>query len=338
MTARAGLWEKLSDGRIRCNLCAHRCLIPLEGRGICAVRENRQGNLESIVYGRLIAENLDPIEKKPLFHVLPGSFSYSIATAGCNFRCDFCQNHEISQLPALTGQVGGREMSPPVIVERARQSGAASISYTYTEPTVFFEYAKDIAILAQSAGLLNIFVTNGYMTPETLTDLGELLTAANVDLKSFRDEFYRQRCGARLGPVLTSIRKMKEMGVWVEVTTLIIPGYNDDREELREMADFICSLGPETPWHISRFQPRYKLLKIPATPATSICQAWEIGREAGLKYVYAGNMLGNPRENTSCSRCGFTLIERYGFTVRSFNLPGNNCPHCLTPLEGIFKT
>ncbi len=334
---RAGFWEKLTDGRIRCSLCAHRCLIIPHGRGICAVRENRAGNLESLVYCRIIAENIDPIEKKPLFHVLPGSLSYSIATAGCNFRCDFCQNHEISQKPALTGQVGGREKSPAAIVASAQQSGAGSISYTYTEPTVFFEYARDIAQLAHRAGLLNIFVTNGYMTAESLAGLEGLLDAANVDLKSFRDEFYRLRCGARLAPVLESLRKLKEMGVWVEVTTLLIPGYNDDREELLEMASFICSLGPETPWHISRFHPRYKLLGIPATPGASIYQAWEIGREAGLKYVYAGNMPGEPRENTCCSRCGLTLIERYGFSIRSFKLHGKNCPRCATPLDGIFK-
>lgn len=336
MMSRARFWEKLTDGRVRCSLCAHRCLIPAGGRGTCAVRENRQGSLESLVYGRIIAENIDSIEKKPLFHVLPGSLSYSIATAGCNFRCDFCQNHEISQLPVLTGEVGGREKSPEEIVAQAQQSGAASISYTYTEPTVFFEYARDIALLARRAGLLNVFVTNGYMTTEALADMGDLLDAANVDLKSFRDDFYRKRCGARLEPVLESLRKMKEMGVWVEVTTLLIPGYNDDREELRDMAAFIHSLGPETPWHISRFHPRFKLLGIPATPAMSIYQAWEIGRAAGLKYVYAGNLPGDPKENTCCSGCGFTLIERYGFSIRSINLHGSNCPRCSNPLEGIF--
>ncbi|MDZ4165745.1 MAG: AmmeMemoRadiSam system radical SAM enzyme [Smithellaceae bacterium] len=336
MTHRARLWERREDGKIRCRLCGHGCLIPPAGRGICAVRENREGTLVSLVYGRAVALNIDPIEKKPLFHVKPGSFSYSIATAGCNFRCDFCQNHEISQLPATEGVICGREASPAAIVERALRSGAKSISYTYTEPTVFYEYARDTAELAHRGGLLNVFVTNGYMTAEALDDLGGLLDAANVDLKSFRDEFYRVRCGARLTPVLESLRKMKEMGVWVEVTTLLIPGENDGIEELGEMAGFIRSLGEETPWHISRFHPRYKLLDRSPTSVAAIRRAGEIGREAGLWHVYSGNLPGDPGEDTCCAHCGFLLIDRAGFTLVRINLDQGKCPSCSTPLAGIF--
>lgn len=336
MMHRARLWKRQEDGNIRCSLCAHRCLIPRGGRGVCAVRENREGDLVSLVYGLVIAENIDPIEKKPLFHVKPGSFSYSIATAGCNFRCDFCQNHEISQLPAGAGVIRGREASPETIVERTLRAGAKSISYTYTEPTIFFEYARDTALLAHRAGLLNVFVTNGYLTPEALDELGGLLDAANVDLKSFRDDFYRIRCGARLAPVLESLGKMKEMGVWVEATTLLIPGENDSNEELKDMARFICSLGEETPWHISRFHPRYKLLDRSPTSLPAIRRAREIGREAGLWHVYSGNVPGEPGEDTHCAHCGFLLIDRKGFNLTQFNLDQGRCPSCATPLAGIF--
>ena len=224
MVHEALLYEKEKDLRVRCALCAHRCRIDAGARGICGVRENREGVLYSLVYGRVIAENVDPIEKKPLFHFLPGSRSFSIATAGCNFRCTFCQNHEISQLPREENHIIGRERTPAKIVEQARLAGCNSISYTYTEPTIYFEFAWDTAGIAREQGLKNVFVTNGYMTGETLELLAPRLDAANVDLKSFRDDFYKKECGARLQPVLDSLRRMKELGIWVEVTTLLIPG------------------------------------------------------------------------------------------------------------------
>ncbi|MBU2234536.1 MAG: radical SAM protein, partial [Proteobacteria bacterium] len=220
MVHEALLYEKEDENDVRCGLCAHRCRIAPGARGVCGVRENREGVLFSLVYGSLIAENADPIEKKPLFHVLPGSRSFSIATPGCNFRCDFCQNHEISQMPREEGRIVGRERTPEEIVELALQSGSRSIAYTYTEPTVYFEFAYDTAGIAREKGLVNVFVTNGYMTGEMLELLAPRLDAANVDLKAFNDDFYRKRCGARLQPVLDSLRKMKELGIWVEVTTL----------------------------------------------------------------------------------------------------------------------
>jgi pyruvate formate lyase activating enzyme len=336
MVHEALLYEKEAENRVRCGLCAHRCRIDPGERGVCGVRENREGTLLSLVYGAIVAENVDPIEKKPLFHLLPGSRSFSIATAGCNFRCSFCQNHEISQMPRKKGQIVGRERTPAEVVEQALRSGSRSIAYTYTEPTVYFEFAFDTAEIAREKGLKNVFVTNGYMTPGMLELIAPSLDAANVDLKAFRDDFYKKQCGARLQPVLDSLRKMKELGIWVEVTTLLIPGLNDGGEELRELAAFIVSLGAETPWHISRFHPQYRMTETPPTPDESIHWAAEIGRSAGLKYVYSGNLPGDPGENTNCARCGRLLIGRCGFSIERLDLKGSACPNCGTPLDGIF--
>jgi pyruvate formate lyase activating enzyme len=330
------LYEKEAENRVTCSLCAHRCRINPDRRGICGVRENRGGTLVSLVYGSIIAENIDPIEKKPLFHLLPGSRSFSIATAGCNFRCTFCQNHDISQMPRERGQIVGRERTPVEIVEQALRSGSRSIAYTYTEPTVYFEFACATSRIARENGLKNVFVTNGYMTPGMLEFITPVLDAANVDLKSFRDDFYEKQCSAHLQPVLDSLRKMKELGIWVEVTTLLIPGLNDGEEELTELAAFIASLGTETPWHISRFHPQYRMTETPPTPVSSIHLAAEIGRSAGLKYVYSGNIPGDAGENTLCAHCGRLLIGRYGFAVARLDLKGSACPDCGTTLDGIF--
>jgi pyruvate formate lyase activating enzyme len=330
------LYEKLTDQGVRCHLCAHQCRINPAKRGICGVRENREGVLYALTYGQLIAENVDPIEKKPLFHVYPASRSFSIATAGCNFSCEFCQNHDISQLPREGLEIPGKPTVPAAIVERAIRTGSRTISYTYTEPTIYFEYAYDTARLARERGLKNVFVTNGFMTDKALETVSPYLQAANVDLKSFRDDFYRKRCGARLEPVLESLRKMKDLGIWVEVTTLLIPGLNDGEEELHDIAAFLFSLGPETPWHISRFHPRYKMSRHTVTPPEAIRRAAEIGRACGLKYVYSGNIPGDEGENTFCFHCGQLLIGRYGFHIEQMHLHGSACSRCGTPLEGIF--
>ena len=336
MIREALLYEKIGGERIQCHLCGHQCVVKQGKRGLCGVRENREGILHTLVYGKIIAENVDPIEKKPLFHVLPGSRSFSIATMGCNFRCDFCQNYNISQMPRESGDIAGHEMTPAVIVERATSSGSRTIAYTYTEPTVYFEFAFDTARLAHERGLKNVFVTNGYMTGETIEMIAPYLDAANVDLKSYREEFYRDYCGAHLMPVLDSLKKMKELGVWIEVTTLVIPALNDGIEELKEIAGFVYSLGAETPWHISRFHPQYKMITTPPTEAGVILSALQIGREAGLKYVYVGNIPGSEGENTYCHKCGKLLIERYGFSIKSMALEGNACINCGKILEGIF--
>jgi pyruvate formate lyase activating enzyme len=255
---------------------------------------------------------------------------------GCNFSCTFCQNHDISQLPRDEHRIAGRERTPAQILEAALMSGCRSIAYTYTEPTIYFEFAWDTAGIARAKGLKNIFITNGYMTAEALALLGPRLDAANVDLKSFRDDFYKRQCGARLQPVLDSLKKMKELGIWVEVTTLLIPGLNDTEEELRDLAGFLFSLGAETPWHISRFHPQYRMTGTPPTPAASIHRAAEIGKAAGLLYVYSGNLPGDTGENTLCDRCGDLLIGRHGFAVERMDLKGSACPRCGAPLHGVF--
>jgi len=334
------LYSKLEGERVRCALCAHRCLIAEGGRGICQVRENRAGALYTRVYGLLATQAVDPIEKKPLFHFLPGSRSYSIATVGCNFRCAFCQNADISQMPRETGAVAGRYTPPKAAVEAAQRSGCRSIAYTYTEPTVFFEYTLDVARLAQAAGLANVYVTNGYMTAEMLDmmtpgDAPPLLDAANVDLKAFSDAFYHEQCGARLQPVLDSLKALKARGVWLEVTTLIIPGLNDSESELRDIARFIRSdLGADTPWHVSRFHPTYHLTDRPPTPAATVLHAREIGRQEGLRYVYAGNLPGQG-EDTHCPGCGRVVIRRMGYVIMERDLRDGACAHCGARLDGV---
>jgi pyruvate formate lyase activating enzyme len=331
----ARFYEKLEGQKVRCFLCHHHCLIKEHKRGICAVRENQDGRLVSLVYGKPIAAHVDPIEKKPLFHFLPGSTSFSLATAGCNFRCLFCQNADISQLPQEQTRIPGEDTPPETIVAGARRAGCLSISYTYTEPTIFFEYAQDIAGLANAEGIQNVFVTNGYMTGEALDSLHPHLQAANVDLKAFTEDFYRKQCGAKLAPVLDTLKHMKQLGVWLEITTLVIPTLNDDPGELKDLAGFIQKdLGPETPWHISRFHPTFKLTHLPVTPVKTLQQARDIGREAGLRYVYTGNVPGDQGEKTFCHQCGHLLIDRYGFSILKNNLMEGRCPQCRTPLDG----
>lgn len=333
----AYLFEYAEDEKVRCNLCNHRCLIKAGKRGICAVRQNHDGTLETLVYGKLIARHVDPIEKKPLYHVLPGSLSYSIATVGCNFKCRFCQNADIAQLPAdRKGIILGDHFSPAEVVQAAERADCRSIAYTYTEPTIFFEFAYDTAKLAHERGILNIFVTNGYMTPEALHMIQPYLDGANVDLKAFNDDFYKEQCSAKRKPVMETLRLMKSLGIFVEVTTLLIPGLNDDKGELQELASFIAgSLGPETPWHISRFHPTYKLTDRPPTRAESIHEARRIGLEAGLRYVYCGNLPGDPGENTICYNCGEALIERWGYHISNNVIRDGKCPQCDAVIDGI---
>jgi pyruvate formate lyase activating enzyme len=331
----AMLYEKLSDNRVRCNLCAHRCTIADGKLGVCQVRENEGGALYTLVYGHTISQNVDPVEKKPLQHFYPGTTAYSIATPGCNFRCQWCQNASISQMVREQHAIMGSKASPEQIVAAARRAGCRSIAYTYTEPTIFFEYSYDIARLAHEAGIANIYVTNGYMTEEMLETFDPYLDAANVDLKAFRDETYRKYTGAHLQPVLDSLKVMKRLGVWVEVTTLVIPGINDDPSELRDAARFVAQeLGVETPWHISRFHPAYKMTNTPPTPVSTLRQAQEIGLEEGLRYVYVGNVPGEA--NTLCHECGRLLIRRSGYWILENNVrPDGSCPACGTVVAGV---
>jgi pyruvate formate lyase activating enzyme len=333
----ARLYEAGADGAVRCHLCAHHCRIPDGRRGVCRVRENVGGTLQTLVYGRTISQHVDPVEKKPLYHFYPGSMAYSIATPGCNFHCRWCQNWQISQMPRERDLINGHKATPEQVGAAARRSGSRSIAYTYTEPTVFFEYAYDIARLAHEIGLANIYVTNGYMTPEMLEIFEPYLDAVNVDLKAFRDETYRRYVGARLGPVLDSMRLMKRLGIWLEVTTLVIPGLNDDPAELRDAAAFVaCELGPDTPWHISRFFPAYKMTDVPPTPVETLRKAREIGLAEGLQFVYVGNVPDEANQDIFCPGCGHVLIRRRGsFGVLTNRVRGGRCPDCGTPVAGV---
>jgi len=336
MIREARLYEKKEEGRVACHLCAHFCAVAPSKRGICAVRENRAGVLHTLNYGLVVAENVDPIEKKPLFHFQPGSRSFSIASPGCNFQCRFCQNHEISQMPREAGRIMGRPTEPSAVVSRAVESGSKSISYTYTEPTIYLEFAFDTAKLAREKNLRNVFVTNGYLSEEALDLVEPFLDGANVDLKAFTDDFYRKYCGARLDPVLETLKRMKARKIWVEITTLIIPGLNDEPRELRKIAEFIQSIGPETPWHISRFHPQYRMRDLPPTEVKKLHEAARIGKEAGLEHVYTGNVPGDDWENTFCTGCKSLLIRRFGFYIKESNIKNGVCQHCGTPLAGLF--
>lgn len=332
----AMLYEKLDEAMVRCGLCRFRCLIGDGRRGICGVRENRKGTLATLVYGKAVAEQVDPIEKKPLFHFLPGSRSFSVATVGCNFRCLHCQNYAISQSVWEGGDVGGYELSPDEIVRKAVASGCASISYTYTEPTIFFEYAYDTAVIAKKAGLRNVFVTNGYITPEALERISPYLDAANIDLKAFSERFYREVVHASLTEVLHCIIDYKRRGIWLELTTLIIPNRNDSDEELRQLARFIVDrVGADTPWHVSQFYPTYRLTDQPRTPLATLRRARQIGLDAGLNYVYEGNVPGEGGENTLCPGCGELLISRFGFRIGENRIRDGKCPSCATAVAGV---
>ena len=322
------LYERLDDRRVRCFLCRHGCSIADGKRGRCQVRENRSGTLYALAYGRLIARHVDPIEKKPLFHFLPGTRSYSVATVGCNFRCAFCQNWQISQYPGRRPDIPGEPATPADIVADARTAGCATIAYTYTEPTVFMELAFDTAAEAHRHGLRNVFVTNGYQSPEALQRMAGLVDAANVDLKAFTDAFYRQQCGARLEPVLDTIRAMHGMGMHVEVTTLVVPGLNDSDDELRGIAEFLAGVSPDLAWHVSRFHPDYETTDRPPTPLATIERAIEAGGRAGLHYVFAGNLPGRGHEDTVCPRCSRAVIRRRGFTISEIHLDGACCAYC----------
>jgi len=324
----------MEEDKVSCFLCSHHCLISNGKFGICHVRENRGGVLYTHAYGELIARNIDPVEKKPLYHFFPGSKSFSIATIGCNFQCSFCQNWQISQVKeAKASGVRSEEVKPEEVVQEARETGSKSISYTYTEPTIFFEYAYEISQLAKKEGLFNVFVTNGYMTEEMIRTIHPALDAANIDLKSFRDEYYRKVCGGRLAPVLKSIELMKKLNIWIEVTTLLVPGQNDSEEELNGIANFLAGLDPSIPWHISRFYPQYKMEDLESTSLEALTQAYDTGKKAGLRYVYLGNVgQGN---DTYCYQCRHLLIERYGFSVRVNRIKEGHCPDCQTAVDGV---
>ncbi len=333
----AELYTKLTKDRVRCDLCAHLCRLRPGQAGICGVRHNLDGVLYTKVADRVVATHVDPIEKKPFYHILPGSKSYSLAAVGCNLSCRHCQNHEISQMPRSQGKIAGQRLRPEDLVREAIATGCRSLAYTYTEPTVYFELMTATAVLGREAGLLNLMVSNGFLTAPARGRLKPLLDGANIDLKAWSDSFYRRICGASgMTPVLETIADFAAQGIWVEVTTLLIPGYNDNPAELKELARFLVSVSPAIPWHVTGFFPTYRLTNVPPTPPETINRARTIGLEAGLHHVFAGNRPGIGGESTYCHNCGELLLERYGFRVLKNRISESNCPVCQTPVAGIF--
>ena len=335
---KALLWKTLSGQAVACGLCAHYCRIDEGERGKCGVRQNLGGELYTLVYDKVAAINLDPVEKKPLYHFLAGSKTFSLGAMGCNFSCAFCQNSQLAQSPSQGLPVQGQKVTPEILVQSALQSGAASLSYTYSEPTVFFELMRDTALLAKEKGLKNILVSNGFQSPQCLSELSGLIDAANIDLKAFSENFYKEICGARLAPVLENLKTIRELGWWLEVTTLVIPELNDSQSELSDLAQFIArELGSGTPWHISRFFPQYRMLDRPPTPLERLEVAAQAGRAAGLKYVYQGNLPGGEHGDTVCPQCGLVLVKRRGFTVLENKLASGACSQCGHAVPGVWK-
>ena len=328
-------FTSLEGGDIQCELCPHRCRVPKGKRGICRVRENRDGKYYSLVYGNPCAIHLDPIEKKPLFHVLPGTGSFSLATAGCNFQCKFCQNWEISQ--AFPEDVYSYDVPPEIIVKKAKEMGAHSIAYTYVEPMIFYEYMLDIGYLVKKAGLLNVTHSNGFVNPAPLRNLCKVLDAANIDLKGFSETFYREFCSGELTPVLETLKTLKQEKVHLEITNLMIPTKNDEMPVVRDMCLWVKKeLGADTPIHFSRFYPLYKLKNLPPTPVSTLDKARAMALSAGLEYVYIGNIPSHEGENTFCPKCKKMIIQRTGYMVGEVHLKGGKCGYCGKPIPGIW--
>ena len=332
-TRRSPWFSRLEEGHVRCELCPRHCRVAPGRRGVCRVRENRNGALYSLVYGNPSMVQVDPVERKPFFHVHPGSRTLSVSTAGCNMSCKFCEVWDM----ALVGpeDVHAHDLPPEAVVAHARASGARSISYTFGEPVVFYEYMDAVASLARKAGLMNLVQTNGYIAPEPLGALCGKLDAANIDLKGFDPAFYREVCGGELEPVMETLKRLKAEGVHVEITRIVIPTLNDDPEEIRRMARWIArELGPGVPVHFSRFYPLYKLANLPATPVRTLNSARTIAREEGLQYVYITRATGHEGQNTFCPGCGKTIIQRTGFVVEQNLVKAGRCGHCGNAVPG----
>jgi pyruvate formate lyase activating enzyme len=328
-------YQPLKDGKIQCQLCPRECIVPRGGRGFCGVRENREGKYYSLVYGNPCAVHVDPVEKKPFYHLLPASTSFSIATAGCNFRCKFCQNWEISQV--APDDTFNYDLPPDGVVDLAKKAGSRSIAYTYVEPTIFYEYMLDTAKLARKEGLLNVYHSNGFINPGPLKELCKFLDGANVDLKGFTEDYYGGMSQGRLAPVLGTLKTLKTAGVHVEITNLVIPTQNDDPETVRKMCTWIKDeLGPDTPVHFSRFYPLYKLRTLPPTPVPTLERNRKIATEVGLEYSYIGNVPGHEGEQTYCPGCKKLLIFRQGYSLGEINLNKGKCKFCGRLISGIW--
>jgi len=329
-------WISLDKGRIQCQLCPRRCVLSEGEKGFCRARKNIKGRLYALTYGQPVALHVDPIEKKPLAHVYPGTKSFSIATAGCNLRCKFCQNWEISQLDPET--VAKRFVPPQEIISLVKSTGSKTIAFTYTEPTIFYEYMLDIAKLAKEENISLVMHSAGYINEEPLRQIAKYLKAANIDLKGFSDKYYASFCQGSLNEVLNTLKILREEGVWLEITTLLIPGGNDSDEEIRKMCEWIVkNLGKDTPVHFSRFFPMYKLINLSPTPLSTLVKAKKIAEESGLNFVYIGNVPEHLGEDTNCPHCHKLLIKRIGYRIIENNIKEGRCLFCKEPIPGIWE-
>ncbi|MCP4455099.1 MAG: AmmeMemoRadiSam system radical SAM enzyme [Planctomycetes bacterium] len=333
---RADLWESDAEGAVHCLLCSHGCRIPAGRVGLCHVRENREGVLYTRAFQRLCSAGADPIEKKPLFHFLPGTQTLSIASLGCNFKCEFCQNWQISQA-CVSDVPEGHRADPEAIVQAALDQGCKSLAYTYTEPTVFMELCAACGTLARTRGLKNVFVSNGFMTRKAIEYAMPWLDGINIDLKAFDPAFYSSACRANLEGVLASIEMIaRETDLWMEITTLVIPGQNDDEDQLKRLVEFLVNkAGPDRPWHVSRFHPQYRWSDVSCTSQQTLEKAVEIGKAGGLNYVYMGNLTGVDSESTRCPQCDTLLIQRQGYRILANHLKQGQCPTCALQVPGI---
>ncbi|MFQ6102332.1 MAG: AmmeMemoRadiSam system radical SAM enzyme [Anaerolineae bacterium] len=339
MHKEAYLVKSLSGDVVQCQVCEHFCAIKPGEAGKCGVRRNVDGTLYLVVYGEAIAVHVDPIEKKPLFHFMPRGDVLSIGTYGCNFRCPFCQNWQMSQTRDFDDRRDylGRQATPKMLVDICLKDHIPMIAYTYNEPTVFFEYTYDTAKLAHEEGIKNVYVSNGYMSRAALDMIEPYLDGINVDLKAFTEEFYRQQCQARLEPVKRNIAHIaRETDIWIEITTLLIPGLNDSGDELRAMAEWLAGVDPEMVWHVTAFHPDYQMLDLPPTSQRALARAYEIGKRAGLHYVYVGNVMDADRESTYCPECGQKLIQRHWYNVRELWGERGACPRCGHAIAGVW--
>ncbi len=332
------LFKEINDKKSRCLVCNHFCVIKENETGKCGVRKNINGKIFSLVPDIINASGIDPVEKKPLFHIMPGSLSYSIASPGCNFSCLFCQNAELAQTPSIFSKIYGTRVSPKFIVKNAVINECKSISYTYSEPSVFFELMRETSIEAKKNDLLNLMVSNGFMSGLILEQLKDFIDGANIDLKSFNPDFYEKVCGGRLRPVLENLKKIRKYGIFLEITTLIIQGYNDSKKEIDQIVSFIKNeLGEDTPWHVSAFYPAFRMQNAAPTNKNFIINAIESASKQGLKYVYSGNIISKDNESTYCPKCRKKLIERQGFYVIKNRIKKGKCPDCGQYINGIFE-
>ena len=329
-------WRSLPDRKVRCVLCPRVCEVADVERGYCGVRENVGGQYQTLVYGALCSANVDPIEKKPLFHYQPGTTAFSVATAGCNIECRFCQNWQISQF--RPEQVPSVEVSPQRLVDSCKAAGSPTIAYTYSEPVIFYEYMYDTAMLARQQGVGSVMISNGYILEKPMRELCRALTAVKIDLKAFTESFYVEQCAGQLKPVLNTLEVLKDVGIWFELVILIIPTLNDSADEIRRMSEWVVKhLGPDVPMHFTRYHPTYRLTNLPRTPVSTLERCRRVALDAGVRYAYLGNVPMHKGENTYCHKCGTELIHRVGMQTTDNRLRDGKCPKCGTAIPGVWS-